>query len=69
VHLTYTNENKEQIDMRDVSGKLARCAQHEQDHLNGVLFVDKISMADRAMNASKLKRMAKENQSSGSSAL
>jgi len=69
VHLTYTNENNEQIDMRDVTGKFARCALHEQDHLNGILFVDKISIADKAMNASKLKRMAKENQSSGNSAL
>lgn len=62
VHLTYTNEAGEIVDMRNVVGKLARCAQHELDHLNGVLFVDKISIADRAMNASKLKKMAKENK-------
>jgi peptide deformylase len=59
VHLTYINENGETIEMRDVTGKLARCAQHEQDHLNGILFVDKISIADRAINASKLRKMAK----------
>ncbi|MDR0515816.1 MAG: peptide deformylase [Fibromonadaceae bacterium] len=62
VHLTYTNENGEAIEMRSVSGKLARCALHEQDHLNGVLFVDKMSTTDRIMNATKLKRMAKKNK-------
>lgn len=39
-----------------------RCIQHEIDHLNGDLFVDKISTADRTMNQSKLKKMAKETQ-------
>jgi peptide deformylase len=62
VRLTYTNENGEPVALRDVTGKLARCAQHELDHLNGILFVDKISTADRAVNASKLKRMAKGNK-------
>ncbi|MDR2580560.1 MAG: peptide deformylase [Fibromonadaceae bacterium] len=62
VHLTYTNEKGETIVQQNVTGKLARCALHELDHLNGVLFVDKISMADKAMNASKLKRMAKGQQ-------
>jgi peptide deformylase len=62
VHLKYTNEKGEVIDLHNVSGKLARCAQHELDHLNGILFVDKISFSDRAINASKLKRMAKKNQ-------
>lgn len=59
VHLTYTNEEGNIVDMRDVTGKLARCAQHELDHLNGILFVDKISISDKAINASKLRRMAK----------
>ena len=62
VHLKYSNEKGEVIDMRNVSGKLARCAQHELDHLNGILFVDKISISDRAINAGKLKRMAKNNK-------
>jgi peptide deformylase len=59
IRLAYTNEKGETVDMQNITGKLARCAQHELDHLNGILFVDKISTADRAMNASKLKRMAK----------
>ena len=59
VRLTYTNENGELVELNNVTGKLARCAQHELDHLNGILFVDKISIADRAINASKLRKMAK----------
>ena len=59
VRLTYTNEKGQSIEMREVSGKLARCIQHEIDHLNGVLFTDKMSMADKAVNVGKLKRMAK----------
>ena len=59
VHLTYTNEKGEKVVLRNVTGKFARCAQHELDHLNGILFVDKISAADRAINESKLKKMAK----------
>ena len=62
VHLAYENEKGEKIDMRNVTGKFARCALHEQDHLDGILFVDKISIADKAMNATKLKRMAKESK-------
>ena len=62
VHLTYTNEKGERVVLQNITGKFARCAQHEQDHLNGVLFTDKISVSDKAMNASKLKKMAKENK-------
>jgi len=62
VNITYTNEKSERVALQSITGKFARCAQHEQDHLNGVLFTDKISIADKAMNSSKLKKMAKENK-------
>jgi len=62
VSITYTNEKGECVVLKNITGKFARCAQHEQDHLNGVLFVDKISVADKAMNATKLKKMAKANK-------
>lgn len=61
INLTYTNEDGETVSLKNVTGKLARVAQHEMDHLNGVMFVDKMSISDRAINASKLKRMAKKN--------
>jgi peptide deformylase len=36
---------------------LARCIQHEVDHLNGILFVDRISKAERKENAVTLKAL------------
>jgi peptide deformylase len=35
----------------------ARCAQHEFDHLNGILFVDRLPFAKRALLAGKLRRL------------
>jgi peptide deformylase len=47
------------FEIRDVDGLFARCVQHEIDHLDGVLFVDKISSTDRMLNESRLKKMAR----------
>jgi len=41
-------------------GLLARALQHEIDHLNGVLIIDKISKIKRELVTSKLKKEAKE---------
>lgn len=49
--------------LENVSGLLARCIQHEIDHLEGILFVDKISSTDRSLNESKLKKLSKESKS------
>jgi len=40
-----------------VHGLLARAVMHEADHLNGVLFVDKFSAAQKLLAAGKLKRI------------
>ena len=40
-----------------VSGLLARAVQHETDHLDGVLFVDKLSQAQLLSIAGKLRRL------------
>ena len=45
----------------EASGLLARALQHEVDHLNGILFIDRMSSAAKASLASRLKRMQKEN--------
>jgi peptide deformylase len=45
----------------EATGLLARALQHEVDHLQGVLFIDRMSSATRTALASKLKRMQKEN--------
>jgi peptide deformylase len=40
------------------AGLLARAAQHETDHLNGILFIDRMSSASKVSLAGRLKRMA-----------
>lgn len=44
----------------EASGLLARAIQHEVDHLNGILFIDRMNSATKAGIASKLKRLQKE---------
>jgi len=41
-------------------GFLARVIQHEVDHLNGILFVDRLGTVKRTMLAKKLKSLARE---------
>jgi peptide deformylase len=48
----------------EATGLLARALQHEVDHLNGILFIDRMSSAAKASLASRLKRMQKETQRS-----
>ena len=42
----------------DCNGLLARCLQHECDHLNGILFVERVSSAQKITLRNKLKRLA-----------
>jgi peptide deformylase len=46
----------------EASGLLARAIQHEIDHLNGILFIDRMSSAAKTALASRLKRLQKETQ-------
>jgi peptide deformylase len=41
----------------ETDGLLARVIQHETDHLNGVLFVDRVSPAAKITLRGKLKRL------------
>jgi peptide deformylase len=43
-------------------GFLSRAIQHEVDHLNGILFIDRMSSGAKASLSSKLKRLQKETQ-------
>ena len=45
----------------EASGLLARALQHEVDHLNGVLFIDRMTAATKVALRSRLKRMQEEN--------
>jgi peptide deformylase len=42
----------------EATGLLARVAQHETDHLNGILFIDRMSSASKTSLAGRLKRIA-----------
>jgi peptide deformylase len=46
----------------EATGLLARALQHEIDHLNGILFIDRMNSAAKASLSSKLKRLQKETQ-------
>lgn len=59
VKVKYTNEKGEEV-LEEVDGLLARAFQHEIDHLNGVVFVDKISSVAKSLIGKKLARMRKD---------
>jgi peptide deformylase len=46
----------------EAGGLLARALQHEIDHLNGILFIDRMSSVAKAAIASRLKRLQKETK-------
>ena len=58
IHVTYLDENLQPHD-EWVDGYLARVMQHEFDHLEGKLFVDKIAPLRKQMVKKKLMSMAK----------
>ena len=46
----------------EATGLLARAIQHEVDHLNGILFIDRMSSAAKAALSSRLKRLQKQTK-------
>ena len=58
VHVRGLDENGSTIDV-DADGLFAVCLQHEIDHLDGVLFVDRLSKLRRELMKSKLAKLAK----------
>jgi peptide deformylase len=59
VHVRALNLNGKEVAF-DCTGLLACAAQHEVDHLNGILFIDRMDAATRASLSGKLKKMQKE---------
>lgn len=55
----YLNENGESVE-EELEGLWARAFQHENDHLEGTLFVDKIAPVAKRMVRKKLLNMKKE---------
>jgi peptide deformylase len=46
----------------EAGGFLARAIQHEGDHLNGILFIDRMNSAAKTALSSRLKRLQKETR-------
>src|SRR5207248_3998538 len=46
-------------------GFLARAIQHEHDHLNGILFIDRMRSAAKVALSSRLRRLQKESRRTG----
>lgn len=60
IRFSYSDLEGQRIE-RDAAGLLARVVQHEIDHLNGVLFVDRLSLIKRQLLRKKLQRLAAQN--------
>lgn len=58
IRVRYVDE-KNQPQEIEADGMLATCIQHEIDHLNGVLFVDYLSMLKRNILLKKVQKMQK----------
>jgi len=61
IHVRAQNLKGEPVEI-ETSGFLSRAIQHEVDHLNGILFIDRMSSAAKTSLASRLKRLQKETQ-------
>ncbi len=59
ITLRYQNIDGETVE-RKIEGLLARVLQHEMDHLNGVLFVDRISSLKKQLLKKKLKEISEQ---------
>jgi peptide deformylase len=46
----------------EAGGFLARAIQHEHDHLDGILFIDRMNSAAKAALSSRLRRLQKETK-------
>jgi peptide deformylase len=62
VRVRYLDEHNETREMV-IDGMVATCVQHEIDHLNGVLFVDHISLLKRSIIMRRLQKQQKQKAS------
>lgn len=60
VKIKALDENGKEF-LLEAEGVAARAIQHENDHLDGVLFIDHFSSLSRALVDRKLKRLAKQS--------
>lgn len=60
ITVRFLNEQGEAMRMENVSGFMARVMQHEIDHLDGILFLDRLSATRKAMALQKLAKLRKK---------
>lgn len=46
----------------ECAGLLARCVQHEHDHCQGILFIDRMTRAHQLLTATKVKKLQRETK-------
>ncbi len=61
VQVRYTDEN-EKVQTLECDELLGRCVQHELDHLEGALFVERVSALRRGMIMRKVAKIKKSQQ-------
>ncbi|MDD3642775.1 MAG: peptide deformylase [Candidatus Krumholzibacteria bacterium] len=61
IEVEYQDEGGERRRLK-AEGLVSRIIQHEIDHLNGVLFVDRISLGARALVRGKLRELARHDR-------
>ncbi len=57
IRFRYTDLDGRSLE-RDTAGLLARVVQHEVDHLNGILFIDRVSLVKKQFLRKKLRQLA-----------
>ncbi len=62
VSMRARDENGDEYTLDQVDGLLARALQHEIDHLDGILFVDRATLVRRQLISGKLKKLAKSHR-------
>jgi len=62
VSVRVQDEEGDEYVLEEVDGLLARAIQHEVDHLNGILFVDRVTPVRRQLISGKLKKLAKSQR-------
>ena len=63
VKVRYTNENNEICETDIESDYMGRCLQHEIDHLDGLLSIDRVSKMKRDMFIRKIHRRKEQGRS------
>ncbi|MGM0640762.1 MAG: peptide deformylase [Thermotogota bacterium] len=64
IKVEYYNEYGEKIE-EELTDYTARIFQHENDHLNGILFTDKLSVVSKQRIKKKLQELIKEGKKQG----